>query len=122
MLETVVVLPFLILLLFGLIQFGILFARWIVLSNAAREGARVAIVFRPNCAPATVGNDVVATVQARAAQFGLTVDPTDINVTGACAGPNTNAAVTVDMQFDIGILGGAGLLDLTAGSVMRNEG
>jgi hypothetical protein len=46
MLEMVIVAPVLLLLLFAIAEFGIAFAQWQTLSNAAREGARVGVVFR----------------------------------------------------------------------------
>jgi Flp pilus assembly protein TadG len=42
--ETAMVLPIILLLLFGLIDFGRAFYTWIVLTNSAREGARVGAV------------------------------------------------------------------------------
>jgi len=44
LIEMVVVLPLLLLVLFGIIDFGFLFQRYVVLTNAAMEGARVAIL------------------------------------------------------------------------------
>ena len=40
----VVVLPLLLLVLFGIIDFGFMFQRYVVLTNAAMEGARVGIL------------------------------------------------------------------------------
>ncbi len=40
--EMVIVLPLLLGLLFGMVDFGFLFQRYVVLTNAAAEGARVA--------------------------------------------------------------------------------
>jgi len=42
--EFALILPWLIAIMFGIIQFGIAFNNWIVISNAAREGARLASV------------------------------------------------------------------------------
>lgn len=42
--ETAIVLPVLILLLAGIIDFGLLFNNYLIISNAAREGARLAAV------------------------------------------------------------------------------
>ena len=43
-LEFALILPCLIALVFGIFQFGIAFNNWIIISNAAREGARLASV------------------------------------------------------------------------------
>ena len=42
MLEMIIVLPVLLLVLFGILEMGLAFARYQVVSNAAREGAREA--------------------------------------------------------------------------------
>ena len=44
LIEMVVVLPLLLLVLFGIIDFGFMFQRYVVLTNAAMEGARVGIL------------------------------------------------------------------------------
>ncbi len=38
------VLPLLLLVMFGIVDFGFLFQRYVVLTNAAMEGARVAVL------------------------------------------------------------------------------
>jgi hypothetical protein len=52
--ETVIVLPLLLMLLYGIIEMSLVLSRWQAVSNAAREGARTAIVFRSTCDVATV--------------------------------------------------------------------
>ena len=44
LIEMVVVLPLLLLVMFGIIDFGFMFQRYVVLTNAAMEGARVGIL------------------------------------------------------------------------------
>ena len=44
LIEMVIVLPLLLLMLFGIIDFGFMFQRYVVLTNAAMEGARVGIL------------------------------------------------------------------------------
>lgn len=44
LIEMALVLPLLLLVLVGIIDFGFLFARYEVLTNAAREGARIAVL------------------------------------------------------------------------------
>ena len=46
--EFVIVLPVILLLLFGMIEFGILMYNKQVITNASREGARYAIVYQPS--------------------------------------------------------------------------
>jgi Flp pilus assembly protein TadG len=45
--EFALILPVLILLLFGIVELGIIFFNKAVITNASREGARVGITFRP---------------------------------------------------------------------------
>lgn len=126
MVELVIVLPVLLLLLFGIVEFSILFSRLQTVSNAAREGARDAIVFRPNCDAATVQGEVLNTVQNYAASGGVTIDPSMINTTGVCSGSGNNTTVQVVSTYSFQVVGGfapglAPSIDVTGRSVMRNE-
>jgi Flp pilus assembly protein TadG len=119
--EFALVLPLLLFILFGIIDFGRALNAQIVLTQAAREGARLAAVGQPN---------IVSRTQAAAT--GL--NPVTVTVTAcpAGAGPSANAVVSVSYQFQfvtpIGALsslfGGGGLgapLTLTAQGVMPCE-
>ncbi|NNL67575.1 MAG: pilus assembly protein, partial [Myxococcales bacterium] len=44
-----IVLPVLVMILFAIIEFGIAFQRWQIVTNAAREGARAAVVRTGTC-------------------------------------------------------------------------
>ncbi len=126
MVEMIIVLPVLLLLLFGIIEFSILFSRLQTVTNAAREGARDAVVFRLACNAATVQSEVRDTVQAYAASGGVTVSASDISVTGACSGTNNNTTVQVVSNYAFMVVGGfapglAPSIDVTGTSVMRNE-
>jgi Flp pilus assembly protein TadG len=59
LIEFAMVLPLMLLIVFGVIDFGLLFQRYHVITNAAREGARVAVL------PGYLDADV----EARVAQF-----------------------------------------------------
>ncbi len=127
MLEMVIVLPFLLLLLFSLVEFGIMFGRYLVVNNAAREGARTAIVYRTDCNAATVENEVVTTVQNYTSALGLSIPIGDISAAGLCGGPGSQSTVTVTLPFTFQVLPGIAAsigptIDLTTASAMRNEG
>jgi Flp pilus assembly protein TadG len=92
-LETLFVLPLLFMILFGIIEFGLVLGRWQTVTNAAREGAREAIVFRQSCNAATVQTEVNTRVAAYLASSGITAD--SIVVTGACPGSANDATVTI---------------------------
>ncbi len=126
MIEFIFVLPLLLLLVFGIMEFSILFSRLQTVSNAAREGARDAIVFRATCNAGTVASDVRGTVQNYATSGGITIDDADITVTGACGGSGNDATVQVVSTYDFQVVGGfipglAPSVDITGTSVMRNE-
>jgi Flp pilus assembly protein TadG len=126
MIEFIFVLPLLLLMVFGIMEFSILFSRLQTLSNAAREGARDAIVFRTNCNAGAVVGEVQTTVVNYAASGGVTVTPADITVTGACSGTGNDTTVQVINAYAFQVVRGfapglAPSLNVTGTSVMRNE-
>lgn len=98
--EMAIVLPLLILLLGGIVDFGRAFMREVILTNAAREGARVAQL---TADPAQIPN---ITTRAKAA---ADIDPTatitvtvtnDVGDATACTGTATQVTVLVSAPFD----------------------
>jgi Flp pilus assembly protein TadG len=124
MVETVIVLPLLLLVLFGVLELSIVLGRWQALSNAAREGARLAVVFRTGCNEAAVQDEVAARVAQYAATLGVVPDA--VEVEGACGDRDTTSTVTVRSAYDLRVLSRIGTLapslDIEARAVMRNEG
>ena len=59
--EATIVLPLMLMLTFGIAEFGISFTRWNSLTNAVREGARTGVVFRTPCTQGAVDALVMAT-------------------------------------------------------------
>jgi Flp pilus assembly protein TadG len=128
LIEFALVFPTLLLVMLGIIDFGFLFQRYEVVTNAAREGARVAIL------PGYTDADVQARVNQYLTASGLT--PTDpptvgppqsLTVGGQCI---TVRPVTVTYQHEFlflgpiaGLMGGGGLTNKTlhATSSMRSE-
>lgn len=90
--EFAILLPLLVTLLFGLIQFGIAFNSKIQATNAAREGARIAIVGVSNWSNVNgSGESFWGIVQDRSGVGGLT----------GCTISSTNVVGdTVTVQFD----------------------
>lgn len=127
MVETVIVLPVLLLVLFGVLEFSVLLGRWQALSNAAREGARLAIVYRTGCDASAVETEVQTRVEQYAAVIGMAPAQLDVDVSGACGARDTTSTVTVRSAYTFRVLAGlseqlAPSLELVASSVMRNEG
>lgn len=129
LIELALVLPILLLVLAGMVDFGILLQRYEVVTNAAREGARVAVL----------PNYTVADAQARVSSYltvsGLTGAAPPANVvysSETLPSGNTIQLVTVSVEYPstflyIGpiaaMVGGSGFgtVTLQAASSMRRE-
>jgi hypothetical protein len=87
--EMAIVIPLLFLVVAGIIDFGRFFFLQIQLTNAAREGARAAMVMAPN-----------ATVGTRASAAAAGVPSPTVNVLASCtSGSTANASVRVQAPF-----------------------
>ncbi len=119
--EFAIILPVLVLILFGTIEFGmIMFAREI-LTNASREGARAGIVQQ-------TPKPTIAQIQGVVTNYllGTGINPSNVtvNVTGAGGVfPNDlTVSTSYPYQFFVpGILGLGTSITLTTQTVMRNE-
>jgi Flp pilus assembly protein TadG len=87
LIEFALVLPILLLVVLGIVDFGFLFQRMEVVTNAAREGARMAVL--PGYTQADVCSRIVNYLQ----NGGLAT-------TGSCPNP-TNPAITYDAAYSI---------------------
>jgi Flp pilus assembly protein TadG len=128
LLEAAVTIPILLLIAVGIFEFGRAYQTWQVLTNAAREGARVAVL--PNTADATV----VSTVRNYMTNGALpNAGTAAVGVTrNATVGAYTASRITVDYPFQFIVLQpvarlvapgartGAPLM-MHATAVMRNE-
>jgi Flp pilus assembly protein TadG len=129
LIELMIALPILILTAAAIMDFGVLFMRYEVVTNAAREGARIAIL------PAYGEADVQARVAAYLAAGGLTETPTttvtNSTVETTAGGPTVNVVtVRVSYTHDYIFLGPMAALVgggpyastvLRAASMMRRE-
>lgn len=97
--EFAIILPLLVLFLFGIIEFSILFYDKAVITNASREGARAGIVYDISRLDATEITAVVESYcQDRLITFGTPDLQTDIPTT--CIDPGDELTVTVTYQYD----------------------
>ena len=129
LIEMVLVTPLLLLLVFGIIDFGFLFQRYVVLTNAAVEGARVASL------PGYTAGDAQTRVQSyvvNALPAGVVANAVAVPVTvpgpGGTNWPAMQVTVThlYTLQFVapfMRLVGGttAGTVTLTARSTMRRQ-
>jgi Flp pilus assembly protein TadG len=103
LIEFALVLPLLLLLLLGIIDFGLLFQRYQVVTNAAREGARVAVL------PGYSDEDVETRVSQFLTAAGLTDPatatvgaPVALSVGGQCI---VTRPVTVEYPYTYSAVG-----------------
>ena len=126
LIEFALIFPLLLLVLVGMIDFGFLFQRYEVLTNAAREGARIAVL------PEYTDEQVTGVVRTYLRDGGLSVvDPTITR--NVPVGQTTASRVTISYPFDFMVLNpvarlvrpaselGRGTLTMQATALMRNE-
>lgn len=121
--EFALVLPLLLVVLFGITEFGRAWMTVNILTSAAREGCRLAVVTAPDVP------GVTARVTTVCNSAGVT--PTSVTCVGPLSNdPDRKVTVTVRADFQIipgtilGYFGGGGLsgtIPLRATSVMRHE-
>jgi Flp pilus assembly protein TadG len=99
MVEFAIVLPILIVLLFGIVQFGILFNNYVTLTDAARAGARAAAVSRQNGDPAGTADAAV-----RSSASDLNQGTLGVQVSSSWA-PGDPVTVTATYPYSIKLLG-----------------
>jgi Flp pilus assembly protein TadG len=120
MVEFALVLPLLLVLVFGIVDFGRAFQSWITLTNAAREGARLG-------ATGAKASDICARVTTTAALAGVSC-----SVDNAQGTTGTSVKVTAGYTLKfitpvgplLGLLGGSGFkttYNLTSTADMRLE-
>jgi Flp pilus assembly protein TadG len=119
--EFALVLPILILLLFGIIEFARVWNVRQTLTDAAREGARVAVVNNGMVAAGTLSVRVDSVVQAAAQRAGLDLARLQVTTNGIS---NGDVAAEVRLEYEYTPLLGlvlAGPITMRTASVMRNE-
>ena len=131
LLETAFVLPIILLIAVGILEFGRAFQTWQVVTNAAREGARIAIL--PSSTTADVQTRVTTYLQNGALD---NYQNATVNVTpgtiAVSAGTAASSVVTVNYPFSFLVLNPVANLvvqgsavgtpiTLTAAAEMRNE-
>ncbi len=115
--EFALVLPMLLLVVFGITEFGRAIMTVNVLTAAAREGARVASVAGADSAAVTTRvMEVLDAARITPAAGGITI-----------TGPDANKAITVTVETDFEILSAKvlpaqGIIRLRGSAVMRFEG
>ncbi|UCF85082.1 MAG: pilus assembly protein [Desulfobacteraceae bacterium] len=136
--EFAIILPVLIILVFGIIEFSVILFDKAMITNASREGARAGIVYRYDynagqedpLDETEIENIVIAYCQSHLISLGgtSTLDRSDIDsVCGTNASGDPILTVTVRYQYQFLVLPNfittlTGNINLTAQTVMRTEG
>jgi Flp pilus assembly protein TadG len=107
MVEFVIVAPIVLLLVFGLVQFGILFNNYVALTDAVRNGARQAAVSRSLQDPVTttVNRVTRAAGHLKTGDLQVTVDPFDPATGTPTWAQGGDVTVTAKYPYSINLLG-----------------
>jgi Flp pilus assembly protein TadG len=100
MVEFALVVPVLLLVVFGIIQFGMLYNDYITLTDATRIGARKGAVSRTAANPAAL-----AEAATRAAAPGLKPANFGVTVTATAWAPGADITVEATYPYDVNIMG-----------------
>ena len=131
--EFALVLPLLLLILFGIIEFGFIFYDKAIVTNASREGARRGIVYSKNSAGIPVAvptSDITDIVSSYCASYlvslGTGSATPSTTITGNCAVPGNSLTVTVTYPYSFLVLpnfvsGLTGGITLNGVTLMRCE-
>jgi len=138
--EMALAIPALLLLIFGMIEFGSAWRSYQVITNAAREGARRAVMPADDGTVDPSESAVLGIVSDVMTSGGLDFDPSYVSFScdgaaGLCSGTRGTAEeVRIDYPYDFVLLGplmelacgdcasGPGTITLSTSSVMRSEG
>lgn len=122
--EFALVAPILLLLILGVVEFGRAWNAYQVITDAAREGARTAVVDNV----VVTQDSVFAVIRDALQRAALDPDSADIEVTGWRTGRGSPATVSISYPYDfvflsrlLGWLGGDGVVTLRTTFSMRNE-
>ena len=118
--ELAIVFPILFLLLLGIVDFAFLFQRWQVVTNATREGARLASVRTPDYTEQDIEDRVQSYLDANGLQATPTID-VDF-ATSETINAVTTSTVTVIVTYPSAFLFLPGSINLGSTSEMRSEG
>jgi len=106
--EFALILPLFLVIVFGIVDFGMAFHSYITITNAAREGARLGVV---QASSQQISDKVYATSDLSDESTNMTV-----TVTNAQGAPGGSVVVKVDYEYDL-ITPVGGLLGFFGGSL-----
>ena len=120
--EFALLLPVLMMILFGIIEFGMALYRQAILTNASREGARLGIV---QSVPAITAAAVDTAINNYLGPAGITPGTVTRTIVGVGGVTGTPVTVTLTLPYTYAVLPGltgiAPSINLVASTVMRHE-
>lgn len=118
--EFAILLPILLMLVFGIIDFGRGFFSWVILTNGAREGARAAAVGNNQAAVTSTVQNAVSGLYVTGIESGACVSPAKgkLCVTGANLVGDMGEPVTVTVQYNFSYIVLPNIMNWAAGSSM----
>lgn len=130
--EFAIILPLLVVFIFGIIEFGLVFYDKAMVTNASREAARAGIVYRdPPLTVAEMQSVVDSYCGGRLISFGGGPSPTTTVPSGECTNHGDELVVNVAYQYEFLLLpdfltafftgGMPGSIDISAVTRMRCE-
>ncbi|NIF56577.1 pilus assembly protein [Burkholderia sp. Ax-1724] len=125
--EVALVLPILLLVVFGIIEFGLVLYDTAIITNAAREGARAGIVLtNPRPSTTDITNVVTNYTSSYLISFAAQKPTPSVSVTNAGGGFGTALAVKVSYTFTGLVLSAlvnplTGPITLSSTATMNNE-
>ena len=123
--EFALSLPLLLLLLFGIIESGLIYLSYNSITNAAREGAHYGSISPANEGPATCAAPSGAIGSQAVCRFAIGLDPAQLTYRATRSGQTVALQVTYRYAFATGLIsrsfGGSPTLTLTANSTMHTE-
>jgi Flp pilus assembly protein TadG len=100
MVEFALIVPILCMVLFGIIQFGILYNNYLMLADATRVGARKAAVSRQAVNPVALADAAV-----RASASNLNQAKLGVSITATAWAPGADVTVQAQYPYKISLLG-----------------
>ena len=100
MVEFAIVVPLLLVIVFGIFQFGVLYNDYVALTDATRVGARKASVSRHEENP-----EAEAEAAVRSSAAGLTQDDLEVTVVATAWEHGEDVTVTATYPYEVNLLG-----------------
>jgi Flp pilus assembly protein TadG len=130
--EFALVMPILLLLVLGVMEFGRAWFQSQVIADSARQGARTAAILHGTMSSGGARDSAITVVRSALAAGRIDPDEATINIQGTGATAES-AIATVSLEFDFGVFaslmrflgeafnGGNGTITLRSSVTMRNE-